>query len=91
MRIELRRRIEKPILWDEELEPLKLAHNDLLIIFEKEDESQIIDQFGQPGTKFVGEVRLADGYGEHYLMLQPTHIELGNGDSRDIPQDEATK
>jgi hypothetical protein len=65
---------------------LQLSHNDLLIILQSEDESKIIDSFGQPGTKFVGEIRLADGYGEHYLLLQPTHIELGNGNSRDILQ-----
>jgi len=70
-------------------EDLLLTHNDLVVIFETENESQLIDRFGQPGTKFVGEIRLTDGYGEHYLLLQPTHIELGNGDAREItPQKE---
>jgi hypothetical protein len=63
---------------------LQLSHNDLLIILQSEDESEIIDSFGQPGTRFIGEVRLADDWGEHYLLLRPTHIELGHGDSRNV-------
>lgn len=80
MRIELRRRMEPR----KHPADLPLAHNDLLVIMENEDESKVVDELGQPGTKFIGEVRLADGYGEHYLLLQPTHIELGNGDTREI-------
>ena len=76
MRIELRKRTQDG--------SLQLSHNDLLIIFEREDESSIIDRFGQPGTTFTGEVRLSDDYGEHYLLIQPKHIELGKGVSRDI-------
>jgi hypothetical protein len=56
-----------------------------VVIFDTEDESKIIDSLGQPGTKFVGEVRLADGYGEHYLLLQPTHV-IGKDYERDIPE-----
>lgn len=82
MRLEVRRRYEEKKNEDD----LQLSHIYLVIIFEKH-ESEIIDQFGQPGTKFVGEVRLSDGYGEHYLLIQPTHIELGHGDTRDIPQE----
>ena len=64
---------------------LRLSHNDLLVIAENEQESKIIDKLGQPGTKFIGEIRLSDDYGEHYLLIQPTHIEFGHGDSREVP------
>ena len=81
MRIELRSRLEEVNKGD-----LQLSHNDLLIIMESEEESKMIDLFGQPGTTFKGEVRLADGYREHYLLIQPVHIELGHGDYRDIKE-----
>lgn len=51
-----------------------LFHNDLVLIADTEVESLLIDSMGQPGTTFKGEVRLADGYGEHYLLIQPLHI-----------------
>ena len=60
-----------------------LVHADLVVISENEQESRIIDVMGQPGTTFTGEIRLADGYGEHYLLLQPKHI-VGTGWERDL-------
>jgi hypothetical protein len=43
----------------------------LLLIAENEIESHAIDIIlGQPGSKFSGEVALADGYAEHYLRLK---------------------
>ena len=80
MRIELRRRMEpkKP-------GAVQLSHVDLLVILESEDESQLVDKLGQPGTTFTGEVRIADGYGEHYLLIQPTKVVYTDGE-REIPK-----
>jgi hypothetical protein len=38
-----------------------------------EAESKLIDLAGQPGTRVEGEIRLADGYGEHYILLRPKY------------------
>lgn len=49
-------------------------HHDLICIAENETESKIVDLLGQPGTSFIGEIRLSDGYGEHYLLVQPNSV-----------------
>lgn len=56
----------------------ELYHHDLCLVAEDEQESKVLDLLGQPGTTFSGEVRLADGYGEHYLLIQPKH-QIGVG------------
>lgn len=75
MKLETRRRITREGLKE-------LVHFDLVLLPNKA-ESKLIDQLGQPGTTFTGEVRLADGYGEHYLLVQPKHI-VGVGWERDL-------
>lgn len=44
----------------------------LALIAESEMESRLIDEFlgSQIPTPVVGEIRLADGYGEHYILLE---------------------
>ena len=71
----------------------KLVHFDLVLVAENEDESQKIDCVGQPGTTGTFEIRLADGYGEHYVLLQPKHIKgLGwERDIHEITEEEALK
>jgi hypothetical protein len=81
MRIELRKRFESK----KKESDLQLSHNDLLIIFENEEESRIIDELGQPGTTFTGEVRSSDGYGEHYLLIQPKVVVYEGDQKRKIP------
>jgi hypothetical protein len=63
----------------------QLTHYDLVFISESEDESALFDLLGQPGSTITGQVRLADGYGEHYLLVQPRHT-LGDGFSRDFEE-----
>ena len=43
---------------------------DLLIIPENEQDSQLIEKLGEVGTKICGEIRLADGYCEHYVLIR---------------------
>lgn len=43
---------------------------DVLVIAENAGDSDILDCLGKPGQKIRGQVRLADGYGEHYLLLR---------------------
>jgi hypothetical protein len=66
---------------------LRLLHHDLAVIAENEDDSKVLDLLGNPGSTFKGEVRLADGHAEHYLLIQPKHI-LGAGYERDIEASE---
>lgn len=69
MRVELRRRLHSDH---------QTYHHDLVCIAEGDEESRLIDtafgdKVGEDGliAEFTGQVRLADGYGEHYLLLQP--------------------
>ena len=62
MRIETRRRMHEDHMH---------YHYDLVLLPESVEESKIINLLGQPDTKLTGEIRLADGYGEHYILLQP--------------------
>lgn len=43
----------------------------IICICEDEDESKLIDKLGKIGGKVVGELCLADGYGEFYIDLKP--------------------
>ena len=54
-----------------------LTHHDLLVIAENQKDSAVLDLLGDVGSRFIGEVRLADGYGEHYLLIQPK-VQVGN-------------
>jgi hypothetical protein len=64
----------------------RLKHYDLLFIAENEEESKALDMLGQPGSFVQGEIRLADGYGEHYLMVQPRMMLQVNQDLRLFPE-----
>lgn len=64
MRIETRKR-------STEDDGFTLTHHDLILIPESEDESRLIDLLGQPESFVQGQIRLADGYGDHYILLQP--------------------
>lgn len=70
---------------------LRLKHHDLCLVAESEDESKILGLLGQPGTTLYGEVRLADGYGEHYLLLQPHHQVLIGGSTREFSRPGASE
>lgn len=50
---------------------LALTHHDLLFIPDSKKESALLDLLGQPGSYVQGQIRLADGYGEHYMLIQP--------------------
>ena len=50
---------------------LLLQYHDLLLIPESEEESRLIDLLGLPDSYVQGQIRLADGYGQHYILLQP--------------------
>lgn len=43
----------------------------IICICESEDEALTVDLLGKPGTKVKGELRLSDGYGEFYILLEP--------------------
>jgi hypothetical protein len=64
--------------------PLNLVHHDLCLIPEDEEESKMIDLLGQPGSVVRGEIRLSDGYGSHYMLVQPSRIILPSGDVREF-------
>jgi hypothetical protein len=69
-------------------DPLSLAHHDLLIIAVTEADSELLDLMGQPGSTFEGEVRLADGYGEHCLLIRPLLKVLPDGCAQVFPREE---
>ena len=43
----------------------------IICICEDERESKLVDKLGKIGGKVVGELCLADGYGEFYIRLEP--------------------
>ena len=45
--------------------------HDLIVVAEDGGDSRMLDLLGAVGTKICGEIRLSDGYGEHYLLIQP--------------------
>lgn len=81
MKIEIRKR------WTV-VNGLRLAHHDLVLLPESEHESQVIDLLGGPDSFIQGQIRLADGYGEHYVLLQPRLTISGDhpDDCREFPE-----
>lgn len=44
---------------------------DLLLFFPEDGpESMALDMLGKPGDHIYGQLRLADGYGEYYMMFK---------------------
>lgn len=43
----------------------------IILICEDELESMLVDKLGKIGDRVCGELRLADGYGEFYIRLEP--------------------
>ena len=82
-------KIEARTRWTE-VNGLKLKHHDLVLLPEGEFESEFLDLLGDPGSYVQGQVRLADGYGQHYLLIQPRLTLRGhpgaNGYSREFPE-----
>ncbi len=46
------------------------VRHDLIVVAEDGGDSGMLDLLGGLGTKICGEIRLSDGYGEHYLLIQ---------------------
>lgn len=42
----------------------------VVLACEDEAESKIVDRIGNIGQNVRGEIRLSDGYGEHYILLE---------------------
>ena len=54
------------------LETRQFGNKKMLLVFpENEEESKMVDKMlGQPFvTRVTGEIKLADGYADHYIML----------------------
>ena len=69
-------RVEKRTLANGQEEKAKF----LILVSENKEESELIDEVmgnkvGKDGfiAVCVGEVRLSDGYAEHYISLEPAH------------------
>lgn len=69
---------------------VRLEYNDLVLVPETAEESEFIDLLGQPGSWVQGEIRLADGYGQHYILLHPRMMIYPGGDVQRF-SDELTK
>lgn len=58
----------------EDLTGIMDAGKQIICVCESEAESKIVDLLGKLGAKVEGELCLADGYGQFYILLRPKQI-----------------
>lgn len=55
------------------------AGTQIVCICEGEEESQLVDLLGKPGSLIQGQLCLSDGYGEFYIRLEPRNTMESGG------------